>query len=135
MSQIPEYRAWHKENKRMYDVCALYLGKFAQGISLIRDDSPFLTCPLGDVELMQHIGRKAKGNQGVFVGDILAYGNNRGLIKDMYTWVWLQVEDEEGGVSTDIFDREKHVSTMTGFEQAEVIGNVWENPELLEEKE
>jgi uncharacterized phage protein (TIGR01671 family) len=83
-----------------------------------------------DIHLMQSTGLKDKNGKEVFVGDIIKC--IRGCLHEVY------IEKEYGGtfIGGMLAVYLKGLSegyAWTGYE--EIIGNIYENPELLEEKE
>lgn len=90
-----------------------------------------------DLHLMQSTGLKDKNGKEVFEGDIITDGYTLGVFRNHQTLGFYMV-DEKGKENflSDTVDTE-------GFEEAkefmknsiEIIGNIYENPELLEDKE
>ena len=86
---------------------------------------------------MQSTGIFDKNGQEIFEGDILTDGHTLGVLRNHQT-LGFYMADEKGKENffSDTVDTE-------GFEEAkefmensiEIIGNIYENPELLEEKE
>ncbi|HHR2534335.1 hypothetical protein DS773_12280 [Listeria monocytogenes] len=91
-----------------------------------------------DVVLMQYTGLKDKNGKKIFEGDIVAFS------EDDFHVFNSQVEyfSEDGYPAFDIkvpstyyFDSNVFSEvSMSGLYEIEVIGNIHENPELLEEK-
>lgn len=87
--------------------------------------------------IMQSTGLKDKNGKEVFEGDIITDGYTLGVFRNHQTLGFYMV-DEKGKENflSDTVDTE-------GFEEAkefmknsiEIIGNIYENPELLEDKE
>lgn len=129
-----EFRAWLKQEKKMVEVKEIifapekqiaYDAEYRNGKSL-----PFhyLNYKLfNDIELMQYTGLKDKNGVKIFEGDIVKCGkkiavvkygyHNCGCCHDVYGFTVL----DKNGV-TDAFS----------FGYCEVIGNIYENKELLE---
>ncbi|VPN64873.1 phage protein [Streptococcus pneumoniae] len=136
---IPKFRVWVKIGKRMVfsdDILAIdYENKkivtqqvyFESGLAVERD----IYCyDFDDIELMQSTGLKDKNGKEVFIGDIVKC--TRGCLHEVY------LEKEYGGT----FIGGMPAVYLKGFgdgyawtEYEEIIGNIYENPELLEVNE
>ena len=133
---IPKFRAWTKIGKRMFfsdDILAFdYENKeivaqqvcFESGLAVERD----IYCrDFDELELMQSTGLKDKNGKEVFVGDIIKC--TRGCLHEVY------IEKEYGGtyiggMPAIYLKGIREGYAWTGDE--EIIGNVYQNPELLE---
>lgn len=130
MSRVNKYRAWNTEKKIMCynneDLSACYWdGEYSSEVGIINE---YLNLPehLRDYEYMQYIGVPDKNGKEIYEGDI----------------VLLDGEDEYFVVERDN-DTARFVmnsKTLTvdfdncwGY-QIEVIGNVYENADLLKEE-
>ncbi|HEV9813894.1 YopX protein [Streptococcus pneumoniae] len=132
----PRYRAWIKTEKRMFfsdDILAIdYENEeivtqqiyFENGLP---DDRDIYCYNPDEIELMQSTGLKDKNGKEVFIGDIVKC--TRGCLHEVY------LEKEYGGT----FIGGMPAVYLKGFgdgyawtEYEEIIGNVYENPELLE---
>lgn len=113
-----KYRAWDKELKKWSDI--------ATRVRIC--DIPFMT----DYEWCQYTGLKDKNGKEIYESDIC-------IVRDYYV-------DEEDGYFKIEFDDDTARVVLNGkgltldFDNVysngcEVIGNVWENPELLESEE
>ena len=128
---IPKFRAWLKNDKEMIDVDEIHW--FHEGIDFIGDGITF-SRGADEIELMQSTGLKDKNGVEIFEGDILTDGHTLGVLRNHQTLGFYMV-DEKGEESflSDTVNTE-------GFEEAkefmknsiEIIGNIYENPELLE---
>lgn len=133
---IPKFRVWVKIGKRMVfsdDILAIdYENKeivtqqvyFENGLP---DDRDIYCYDFDEIELMQSTGLKDKNGKEVFIGDIVKC--TRGCLHEVY------LEKEYGGT----FIGGMPAVYLKGFgdgyawtEYEEIIGNVYENPELLE---
>ena len=123
---IPKYRAWDKLDKEIYEVGEIhwFRGEFdfiGDGITFKRDAD--------EVELMQSTGLFDKNGKEVFVGDIIKC--TRGCLHEVY------IEKEYGGTYFGGMPAIYLKDLREGYawtEHEEIIGNIYENPELLEEK-
>lgn len=133
MSREIRFRAWVKQSKKM----AFFTGEvwittnsptteltiglegwIAQG-SYQNDHYNGMNIPHGEFELMQYTGLKDKNGTEIYEGDILKAGET------IAPCVW----DEE--YAQFIFDTPK--MSYFGWDILTIIGNIYENPELLEQ--
>lgn len=153
---IPKYRAWDKTDKEMYlvDEINFNRGEFES----IGDGITFLRLA-DEIELMQSTGLKDKNGQEIFEGDIVEFedevwytdggfyenkdeaydsvqtNNRAAIIYDGFEWdldnFWKGTSDCSSAWMS-IF--EDHMQSFKYFLQneASVISNIYENPELLE---
>lgn len=117
---IPRYRAWDKETKTMNGMAEIYRNR-NQEIELHPRDE--------NIILMQSTGLKDKNGKEVFVGDIIKC--TRGCLHEVY------IEKEYGGTYFGGMPAVYLKDLREGYawtEHEEIIGNIYENPELLEDK-
>ena len=121
---IPKYRVWDKTDKEMYlvDVINFNRGEFesiGDGITFLREAD--------EVILMQSTGLFDKNGQEVFVGDIIKC--TRGCLHEVY------LEKEYGGTYIGGMPAVYLKGLLSGYAwtgDEEIIGNVYQNHELLE---
>ena len=121
---IPKYRAWDKTYKKMYEVDEIH---WACGEFDFIGDAITFKRGADEVELMQSTGLHDKNGKEVFVGDIIKC--TRGCPHEVY------LEKEYGGkyiggMPAIYLKGIREGYAWTGDE--EIIGNIYENPELLE---
>lgn len=128
----PKFRAWLKDEYRMTDVREITF--FDDEVQMISDVTDFYT--YGEFELMQSTGLIDKNGKEIFEGDIVRYrykvnGNN-------LTEVVAYDKDFAGfGVVyefTDVIFTFGEMCEDIDLSNFVVIGNIYENPELLEEE-
>lgn len=133
---IPRYRAWDVLAEKMIDEILMIsfvrkeiIGKFSDGSTSV--PLKFEDERNGeDVILMQSTGLKDKNGKEVFVGDIIKC--TRGCLHEVY------IEKEYGGTYIGGMPAIYLKDLREGYawtEHEEIIGNIYENPELLEDKE
>lgn len=133
---IPKFRAWDVLAEKMIDEIQMIsfvrkeiIGKFSDGSTSV--PLKFEDERNGeDVILMQSTGLKDKNGKEVFVGDIIKC--TRGCLHEVY------IEKEYGGTFIGGMPAVYLKGLGEGYawtEHEEIIGNIYENPELLEDKE
>ena len=134
MSREIKFRAWLKEDKKMENVKTM---DFTDKTILCLKKNEFINAYLlrrvsfDDVELMQYTGLKDKNGKEIYEGDIV-------LIKldETSTWHKTVVGFKKGAFIADLIDKEDYVYIFHhGFtdDDFEIIGNIYENKNLLEE--
>lgn len=127
---IPKFRAWDKRRKEMWKVSTLhiedeYVDLFKKNIYENPLNDP--SAKFGDVILMQSTGLKDKNGVEIFEGDVLYYISFESHINDSI------VVFEKGSFCKKMLRSGKLTSVkFIDSEEYEVIGNIHENPELLE---
>ena len=122
-----KFRAWDKLNNEMSVVEQInfYRGEFESigyGVSSLREADK--------IELMQSTGLFDRNGKEVFIGDIVKC--TRGCSHEVY------LEKEYGGTFIGGMPAIYLKGLLSGYawtEHEEIIGNIYENPELLEDKQ
>ena len=131
---IPRYRAWDKKTETIQEVESISFKEKKLVIdqkSVAWFNSDYIR-NFDEVELMQSTGLKDKNGVEIFEGDIvLADG-----VKKIVTFGEQEHEEDFGDL---IYYIGFNVYTKMGYSSVipveyEVIGNIWENSELLEEQ-
>ena len=128
---IPKYRVWDKKLKKMFEVSFIDFDTKLIGLNI---DLEIIIFDFEDIILMQSTGLLDKNGKEIFDGDILTDGHTTGDIRNHPTLGFYTVDESS---------KEDYLSDTVGiedFEEAkefmrnsiEVIGNIYENPELLE---
>ena len=135
---IPKFRAWHKELGRMMLIEIMYFFFFDNELEELELNDPVMNDHISvypdEIVLMQSTGLKDKNGKEIFEGDILTDGDVISDIKYHQTLGFYMI-GKYGfsvpfgqGVDVEYFEEfAVHVSKTF-----EVIGNIYENPELLE---
>ena len=125
---IPNFRAWDKKLQTMLDVCLIdFKKRVLIGEHWKFGETNFMS--FDEIELMQSTGRKDKNGKEIFEGDIVRFFDS------LYTVFY---DISEGSYRLKPHDDRWVVDYMSNFsseETLEVIGNIYENPEFLEDKE
>lgn len=112
-----KFRAWDKEEKRWYD--------FESGDLDYEGNNPTIAFfnLTDNLVVMQFIGLKDKKGKEIFEGDkVYVPWNGFGIVKFSYGKFIIKGKD---GKTTDL---------STHWDTCEVLGNIYENPELLEDQ-
>nr|DAI28236.1 MAG TPA: YopX protein [Caudoviricetes sp.] len=123
---IPKFRAWLKNDKEMIDADEIHWDR--DRLDFIGDGITFMR-KADEIELMQSTGLKDKNGKEVFIGDIVKC--TRGCHHEVY------LEKEYGGTFIGGMPAIYLKGIKEGYawtEAEEIIGNIYENPELLEEE-
>ena len=151
---IPRYRMWNRITSQLHLVDGLYFDD--KEAEYVDDDNVLRFVSFKNVELMQSTGLKDKNGKEIFEGDILKFNDewneycHEGYVDGSVEGInFVEVVRGEACFefgktrypesSLFIYMEDEHLSFAElvkdkdfGFE---IIGNVYENPELLEEKE
>lgn len=128
---IPKFRVWMKSLKWMCDVTNISFDSKFVDICQQGDTERYteMSVEIDEITLMQSTGLHDKNGKEVFVGDIIKC--TRGCLHEVY------IEKEYGGTYIGGMPAVYLKDLREGYawtEHEEIIGNVYENPELLEDK-
>lgn len=119
---IPKFRAWLKKDKEMIAVEEIH---FNNGELDFIGDAITWMCKNNDFVLVQSTGMVDKNGKEIFEGDIL--GTKDGLLNGVVKY------SSSLGMWTNTLIRYSNFERLCSIANSrEVIGNVYENPELLE---
>lgn len=129
---IPKFRAWLKNDREMIDADEIHwddghLDFIGDGITFMREAD--------EVILMQSTGLFDKNGKEIFERDVVQYQNTKvpsadtkGVVKYFDNWAMFGIDVEYNEPRALFFNGlADHISL-------EVIGNIYESPELLEEE-
>jgi len=124
-----KFRAWDKTRKQMYvgdELDSIYHNGI---IMIVTDNNDWIVMP-EDYELMQYTGLKDKNGKEIYEGDIVR------IKQYNYDSEWrlctLTIVSPITFTSDCQFFPTKLVNNRLWEPDTEVIGNIYENPELLE---
>jgi uncharacterized phage protein (TIGR01671 family) len=159
MSREIKFRAWHKDLKKMtlpftladlYDLC-VYQYNFTDGEYLCTDEMEY-----NELEFMQYTGLKDKNGKEIYEGDIIQAikqeqnGSNSYEIKDIVAFraggfkvfgrcmQSCNTQQDCMTIKNFMWCQQGHMNIPNIWYEilkVEIIGNIYENPELLKESE
>lgn len=131
-------RAWIKEKNKMCQVHSIHMGTKKVIVSIAMGNR---SLQFEQVELMQYTGLKDKNGKEIYEGDVVESATMKysvgetikGVVKyaDKWATFYLAIKNRHGvGIALDsvhawYYDEDGEISV-------EIIGNRFENPELLE---
>ena len=126
-----KFRCWDTENKQMLKVQELdFEDTFYGGRLSIRVDMYNDYFDIEDMILMQYTGLKDKNGKEIYEGDIVIVFTNK-------KWRIGKIIYEHSGFTIDVTNNKELEYGRTSIIESltEVIGNIYDNPELLEKGE
>ena len=121
-----KFRIWVKEKKAIFEVILIdyvtkkvtYLIERVGHLLSIRD------AKFNDIEFMQYTELKDKNNKEIYEGDIFHIGSEK--IRYVVEWI-------DCGLKGRQIRNKSWIGLDYWKDDIEVIGNIYENPELMEE--
>lgn len=130
MSREIKFRAWNKENKRWLDEVAVFNDGSWCGDIIQPNHTRVSGYSEPDCVLMQYTGLKDCKGQEIYEGDVLKQRRRSWTGKGEVVFdsgcYWFHRRLGSG---------QEELYIAIGNEEVEVIGNLWENPKLLEAKQ
>lgn len=131
MKREIKFRAWNKKDKVMVDVAAMNFGP--SGLWSLIEDADDAELQLEDnYELMQYTGLKDKNGREIYEGDIVRTGEDN--IGDPDPTIG-QVIMREGSWLIENEKKQEEIGLFSEITSREVIGNIFEDKQLLEGKQ
>ena len=131
-----KFKAYYKADKRVYEV--LYLDFASNELRLWNEETEFdFECSFEDVELMQYTGLKDQNNAEIYESYIVKFDPQSPCGDEFYN-------PRDGEIGEVIFDfgsfvvrpidkkRESLRFSLSELGDWVVVGNIYENPELLQ---
>lgn len=127
----PRYRAWMKSLKWMCDVTNISFDSKFVDICQQGDTERYteMSVEFDEITLMQSTGLFDRNGKEIFEGDILDYRGRKALVRwhGSYASFIYRFVDELQNRNTE------WKPLYLAYMKCEIIGNIYENPELLEE--
>ena len=117
-----KFRVWDNERNAMFNSKSVDIDFFEGKIEITSDTIRYdevYTDEIKDFELMQYVGCKDKNNKEIYEGDIVKTKENIGQIIYSKGMFFIDVKEDF------------YLPIYNVSEFMEVIGNIYENPELL----
>ena len=133
-----KFRAWDKEEKKMWAwgniQIASPIGDSSKTVVYIRIGQECLPCP--ELILMQYTGLKDKNGKEIYEGDILLLGTMTGAANSLLPGrYWIEYFCDGFKLTHKSFGETMYRNAGEfPCGTTEVIGNVYETPELLEKQ-
>lgn len=121
---IPKFRAWDKVSETMHKVEGIHFGINGARVISLAETNRYNNNHKRwhtDIELLQSTGLFDKNGKEIYEGDILKYSDEYRVV-EMYDGAWIARAGEK-----------RLIVKMAVLSGAEIIGNKFENPHLLEE--
>lgn len=122
---IPKFRAWFKQGSKMVNVATIdFLEKEVKSHANVMYS-------FDEIELMQSTGLFDMYDKEIFEGDVLkTYDGELAKVvwnKELACW--------EAEFLSEIVDLSEVADVKSNRSDCEIVGNIYENPEFLEEEE
>jgi uncharacterized phage protein (TIGR01671 family) len=127
MNREIKFRAWHIPTKKMFNVFSWCQDCVFEDSLDGAGTSPTLPAETKDCVLLQYTGLKDKNGVEIYDGDILA-GVNGSINGNDWLWGNYEIKYQNGNHNVPIWGIYENQNSTHWFE---IIGNIYENPELL----
>ena len=126
-----KFRVWDKEGRCLFIEGMKYLNPFFDDTGkLFVGYFPDNETPIVEYEINQYTGLKDKNGKEIYEGDIVNFGNNNNAIVEFSDGCFNIFDEPLGWDFTPDYDND-YKPIKTDFKYCEIIGNIYENPELL----
>lgn len=128
---IPKFRAWLKKEQKM-DNEIDHISWLEDELYCIGDGITYMVLA-EDLVLMQSTGLKDKNGQEIFEGDIITNGKDVMCMKRHNTLgFYVEQKGEVQFIADGVVLEEFEEDAKEIADSIEILGNIYENPELLE---
>lgn len=130
---IPKFRVWMKSLKWMCDVTNISFDSKFVDICQQGDTERYteMSVEFDEITLMQSTGLFDRNGKEIFEGDILDYRGRKALVRwhgSYASFIYRFVDEPHKR-------KAEWKPLYLAYMKCEIIGNIYENPELLEDKE
>ena len=129
-----KFRAWDKQENIMHDVECVYVEPSGSGKDITvksKDEEGVLEwLSLDDAELMQFTGLRDKNGMGIYEGDVVLDKYEEVKIVQWYEGQFVVTRQVLNG-SGQRFEYNNINNHINHYSKFEVIGNIYEHPEIL----
>lgn len=129
MVNLLRFRAWHKTWEEMGKVKRIRFDDDGNANNVLFKGKEFgVNAKINEFELMQSTGLKDKNGKEIFEKDILDYNGRKVIVKwhgSYASFIYEFVDELENRVT-------EWQPLYLSYYHFEIIGNIYENPELLE---
>lgn len=130
---IPKFRAWDKVDKKIKQVYSMDFDKNGEvesvKIDYTKPDEAYAMFYVEEFKLMQSTGLKDKNGVEIYEGDIVQHSKKP---NPCFSYPFEVVQARTGEWRLDNF-RCGTVLAFSNQDELEVLGNIYEKPELLED--
>lgn len=133
------YRVFDNDDKKMHDV--IFLNYENNSVEWYNDNNKKRAAFIDEVSIVQCTGLKDKNGKLIYEGDIVKVQCNRedkGGLFFKFGLVTYNIEEknEHGHADSSFYlkinNKDNDMCALFSSEKTEIIGNIYENPELLE---
>ena len=134
-----KFRAWDKEKGKMFTVFHWHKGDDIDSVTRLCGFNGEETLFVGsDIDLIQYTGLKDKDKVEIYEGDIIAIGLTYKIVKAVIEWndkdacFGCKWDADTARVRKEVGMPNLPANLVSSGSPWAVIGNIYENPELLE---
>ncbi len=130
MNKIPNYRVWHKIEKRFVDLRSIDFELDNIGYDAYREANYYDVAKFDEIVFQQFTGYTTIDGIEVYEGDLVSYEYEDKCVVHEVMWAW---GAWHLGISKDFHNySSRNINRLgTAYYKCKIIGNIFENSELL----